>query len=135
MGRKVIETEAHVKQKIIKPWYTQKGAWSFMPVSNGLGRHGIPDHIGVVPITITPDMVGKVIGQAVLIEAKSPKKAGTCSARQYHEITEARKAGAIATVVGNEAELELVDEIIERFTYEADYVPTYPFINIDKSRK
>ena len=38
-----------------------------------VGQVGSADIIGVQPVTITPEMVGKVIGQAIAIEVKTPK--------------------------------------------------------------
>ncbi|HHA2674725.1 TPA: hypothetical protein ACOECQ_000792 [Stenotrophomonas maltophilia] len=40
------------------------------PFSSGLPA-GFPDLFGVVPVTITPDMVGTVVGVATFIECKS----------------------------------------------------------------
>ena len=37
-----------------------------------VGQVGSADIIGVKPVTITADMVGKVIGQAIAIEVKTP---------------------------------------------------------------
>ena len=37
-----------------------------------VGQVGSADIIGVQPVTITADMVGKVIGQAIAIEVKTP---------------------------------------------------------------
>lgn len=37
-----------------------------------VGQVGSADIIGVQPVTITPEMVGKVIGQAIAIEVKTP---------------------------------------------------------------
>ena len=37
-----------------------------------VGQVGSADIIGVQPVTITQDMVGKVIGQAIAIEVKTP---------------------------------------------------------------
>ena len=37
-----------------------------------VGQVGTADIIGVTPVTITADMVGKVIGQAIAIEVKTP---------------------------------------------------------------
>lgn len=46
-------------------------AWQFMPVQNGFGTHGVPDHIYCVPIVITQEMVGETVGMFIGIEAKT----------------------------------------------------------------
>ena len=133
--KKLIKTEAHVKQKLIKPWYSAARGWTFMPVSNGMGVGGIMDHIGCIPVTITPEMVGKTIGLSVNIEAKSPKKAGTASQRQFDQITDHRAAGGVSLVVGNEGDLHYLEDLLRRLIYESNSPLVYPDINIDKSRK
>ena len=68
---KKIVTENHVKA-LVKDWFDARGAWSYAPIQTGMGVHGIPDRVGVVPIIITPEMVGKRIGLFVGIESKRP---------------------------------------------------------------
>lgn len=68
---KTLKTENDVKAAV-KKWFDARGAWSYAPVQNGLGVHGIPDRIGCVPIVIIPDMVGWRIGLFVAVECKRP---------------------------------------------------------------
>jgi hypothetical protein len=65
------KSEADIKA-LVKDWFDAHDAWHFAPVQNGLGVHGIPDRIGVVPVTVTQEMVGKRIGLFVAVEAKRP---------------------------------------------------------------
>lgn len=46
-------------------------SFHFLPVSNGMGRHGVPDFICCLPTEITQDMVGDTVGVFVGIEAKT----------------------------------------------------------------
>lgn len=68
-------TENDVKA-MVKDWFDDREAWSYAPVQNGLGVHGIPDRIGCVPILVTPEMVGKMVGMFVSVEAKKPGRRG-----------------------------------------------------------
>lgn len=69
---KLPSSENDVK-KLVKEWYTLHGGWSFAaPTSRGMGVHGIHDRIGVIPVRITPEMVGKTVGVFVSVEAKKP---------------------------------------------------------------
>ena len=95
--------EGKVKDKI-KSWFKKNvpGIWYFMPVSNGMGKHGIPDFITCVPKVITPDMVGKTIGMFVAIEAKTEK--GKLSKFQSIQIEEIREASGVAFVIKGKPE-------------------------------
>jgi hypothetical protein len=64
-----IGSEPWVKEGI-KKFLDSLGAWHYMPVQSGLGVGGIPDHIACVPVTITPQMVGRTVGLFFAIEAK-----------------------------------------------------------------
>lgn len=73
---KLPTTENDVKKLVIQ-WFTDCGGYSFpTPPSRGMGVHGIADRIGVIPVTVTPEMVGKKIGLFVAIEAKKPGRRG-----------------------------------------------------------
>lgn len=100
--------EPKVKQ-LVKEWFDARGAFSWAPVSNGFGVHGIPDRVGCVPITITPEMVGKRIGVFVGIEAKGAhrkrEKAGGLTPQQVLRIKEIQNAAGVAGVVYGPEEL------------------------------
>jgi hypothetical protein len=57
---------------LVKEWFKNLAGWSYAPVQNGLGVHGIHDRVGCIPIIVTPEMVGRRIGLFVSIEAKAP---------------------------------------------------------------
>ena len=68
----------------IKKLLVAEGVYYFMPVSNGMGRHGIPDFICCVN------------GQFLAIEAKAGK--GKTTALQEREMQHIVDAGGIAVV-------------------------------------
>ena len=68
---KKITTENDVKA-LAKAWYEDHDGWSYAPIQNGLGVHGIHDRVGLVPMLITPEMVGRRVGVFVSIECKKP---------------------------------------------------------------
>jgi hypothetical protein len=72
--RKLV-TENHVKA-LVKDWFDKCKGWSYAPIQNGLGVHGIPDRVGVVPVTVTPDMVGRKVGVFIGVECKKPGRRG-----------------------------------------------------------
>lgn len=72
---KKLVTEDHVKD-IVHDWYKDHDAFSWATVQNGMGIHGIHDRTGVVPIIVTPEMVGKRIGLFVSVESKRPGRRG-----------------------------------------------------------
>lgn len=74
MKRK-ITTESHVKE-IVHDWFKSVNGWSYAPIQNGMGVHGIPDRVGCVPVRITPDMVGRKVGVFVAVECKRPGRRG-----------------------------------------------------------
>ena len=90
--------EGKVKDKIKRWLYaTFPGIFEFKPVSNGMGKHGIPDYVCCVPLTITHAMVGKTVGVFVGIEAKTEK--GKLSKHQEVRLAEIADAGGIVEVV------------------------------------
>ena len=76
--------EGKVKDRV-KRMLVEHGAWYFMPVSNGMGRHGIPDVIACLE------------GVFIAIECKAGK--GKTTALQERELANISTAGGIAMVV------------------------------------
>lgn len=89
--------ESKVK-RVVKDSLAGLNAWSFAPVSNGMGVHGIPDRIACVPITVTPEMVGARIGLFVAVECKAPGKLGTVTPLQQRQLDGIRAAGGVGIV-------------------------------------
>ena len=85
--------EGRVKAGIAK-LLKAKGIWYFLPVSNGMGRHGIPDFICCHG------------GKFLAIEAKAPGKLANVSAQQEREINAIRVARGIALVIDDPAKLD-----------------------------
>ena len=73
MVKKLVETENDVKE-LVKKVFDDALAWSYAPIQTGMGVHGIPDRVGCVPVRITPEMVGSVVGLFVAVEAKRPDR-------------------------------------------------------------
>lgn len=96
-----------------KKWLNNKGAFSFAPVSNGMGVHGIPDYIACVPVEITADMVGLQLGLFVGLEVKAPGRRGQanrgCSAPQLFRAAEICGAGGVFSVVDGDEDLQAVE--------------------------
>lgn len=100
--------EAKVKAAI-KKWLTSQGFWAaggkrpeevsgfyYMPVSNGMGVHGVPDFVCVCN------------GRALFIEAKAP--GGKCTENQIRRHEEIRAAGGLVIVAYS------VDDVKKVFT-------------------
>jgi hypothetical protein len=94
------DVKAEVKKIIL--WYRKLfysmgfAIWDFMPVSNGMGKHGVPD------------FNLSVFGLYVAIETKYGGKKPT--PRQKDCLEEIRKSGGIAVVV-DENNVDLVSKI------------------------
>ncbi len=84
--------EGRVKAKC-KEYLQSIGAWFYMPVSNGMGRHGIPDIICCID--------GRFVG----VECKAPGKKSTVSALQEREIAGIKAANGVAVVVDDVSQL------------------------------
>lgn len=82
--------EGKVKNKV-KALLKAHGIWYYLPVSNGMGVHGIPDFLCCMA------------GRFLAIETKAG--AGKCTALQEMQLTKLKEAGAIAFVI-NETNLE-----------------------------
>lgn len=85
---------------VVKKWYEGMQAWSYAPVQSGLGVHGIADRVGVIPVTITPAMVGKKVGILVAVESKRPGRRGEprrgMSQHQYDHMVDIKAAGGFS---------------------------------------
>ena len=83
----------------------ERGCYFFMPVSNGMGAHGVPDIICCVPITVTQDMVGKKIGIFAGVETKAPGKLKNATTLQLKNLKEINDAGGFGDVIDNDEDL------------------------------
>lgn len=75
-------------------WYDNPAGWYYMPVSNGMGVHGIPDFVCCWR------------GQFLAIEAKAPGKRDNTSTNQDDRLREISSAGGVAIVVDDVSQLE-----------------------------
>src|SRR3972149_10878413 len=116
MSRK-IETENQVKA-LVKKWFDAQQAWSYAPIQNGLGVHGIPDRIGCMAVVVTQAMVGKKLGLFVAVEAKRPGREsevhGGLTRHQLNNLDAIFLAGGIAEVCDGEADIVELDITLER---------------------
>jgi len=84
--------EGRVKAKV-KIYLNDIGAYWYCPVSNGMGRVGVPDFIVCWN------------GQFVGVETKAPGKRANTTPNQDREIAGIRKAGGVAIVVDDVSQL------------------------------
>ena len=118
MGRRKDEPadEPYVKRKV-HGWYERHNAFSWAPVSNGFGVHGIPDRVGCVPVVVTPEMVGKTIGLFVAVESKGEhrktQKNGGLSPNQLDRRREILDASGMWAVSYDASAPEELDEMLE----------------------
>lgn len=78
-------------------------------VKYGVGNPGGSDLIGVTPVTVTADMVGRTIGVFTAIEVKTPT--GKPTAAQLNFIDVIRRAGGIAGICRSPDDLsKLIEE-------------------------
>lgn len=73
------------------------------PVDFGLCK-GSADLIGIKPVTITQDMVGKVVGVFAGVEVKTPS--GRLSPEQERWLEFVSRAGGAVVVTRNQGEIE-----------------------------
>ena len=99
--------EGRVKAKI-KALLKKHEVWNFVPVSGGMGAHGIPDIIACHR--------GKFFG----IEAKAPNKKNNVSALQKMQLNGIKASGGIAMVVATDDDIEYLEAILEAMTKAAD---------------
>lgn len=88
--------EGKVKAQV-KKWLEARDAWYFMPVSNGMGKMGVPDFICCIR------------GLFLAIECKAPGKLGAVTELQKHQIKEIVASGGTAIVVDDVALLDCLD--------------------------
>jgi len=112
MSKRNPETENNVKA-LVKDWFDSRGAWSYAPIQNGMGVHGIHDRIGCVPVVITSDMVGMKLGVFVSVEAKAPGRRGEAargmSAHQARNLKEIREAFGASIVCDGQEDLQFLE--------------------------
>jgi hypothetical protein len=115
--KKVITTENDVK-KLVKKVFDDAGAWSYAPIQTGMGAHGIPDRVGCVPVTITPEMVGQTFGLFVAVEAKRPGRRGEKNAgatgQQVEQLRGIIDAGGVAILADGEDDAAWLGAEIKR---------------------
>ncbi len=106
------KTENDVKA-LVKKWFDEQHAWSYAPIQNGLGVHGIHDRIGCLPVMVTPAMVGKKIGLFVSVEAKKPGRRGEelrgMSRHQYNNMVDILSAWGLSIVCDGQEDLDGLD--------------------------
>lgn len=85
--------EGRVKAQIKGFLRQLKDCWFFLPVSNGMGVHGIPDIIACIN------------GVFVAIECKAPGKLDNVTPNQVNQLNGILGAGGIAVVVDSLDEL------------------------------
>jgi hypothetical protein len=89
-------TPEGIVKKRVKDYLDSIGAWHFLPVSNGMGRHGIPDILACIN--------GRFYG----IECKARGKRANTSALQERELAGIAAAGGVAVVVDHLDQLKEV---------------------------
>lgn len=104
--------EAPVK-RAVHAVFKRLAAWSYAPVQNGMGVVGIPDRVGCVPITITPDMVGRTIGVFVAVECKAPGKLRTVTANQQRNLDGIRAAKGVALALDSADTKDVLAAVVE----------------------
>lgn len=92
--------EGKVKEAC-KRFLKARGAWYFMPVSNGMGQVGIPDIIACYK------------GLFVAIETKAPGKKGNVTPNQERAIKSIQEAGGFAFVVDDPSDLPVIFDSID----------------------
>lgn len=113
-------TEGDVKE-LVKAWFKARGGWSYAPIQNGLGEHGIHDRVGCIPLVITQAMVGKRIGLTVTVESKEPGRRNEerrgMSKHQQLQMEAALAAGGFSICCDGGEDLERLDYNLDRFQH------------------
>jgi len=116
---KKIETENHVKD-IVRQWCDAHDAFHFAVVQNGMGVHGIHDRLMALPITITPEMVGKKVGLFVAVECKKPDRRNEpdrgMSKHQVMFMEGVQKAGGVSVCCDGHEDLLALQYELQRLT-------------------
>lgn len=86
--------EGKVKDAV-KKLLKSRDIWYYLPVSNGMGQHGIPDFICCVP----------PMGKFLAIETKAPGKLRTVTPLQERAIGNIRTARGWAMVIDDAEDL------------------------------
>lgn len=95
--------EGKVKQAV-KRLLTKRGAYYYMPMSNGMGRVGAPDFM-----ICLPDNHG---GRFVGVETKAPGKRNNTTPNQNRELEWIKRSGGVAVVIDDASQLDtLLDEL------------------------
>ena len=95
--------EGKVKERVRETLKRRQAYWH-MPVQNGMGKPALDFHV-CVPIEITPEMVGQVVGLYVGVETKAEGKKPT--PRQRSTMAEIEAAGGTVFVIdGDTTQLE-----------------------------
>lgn len=106
---KLGQSENDVKA-LVKKWFDSRDAWSYAPIQTGMGEHGIPDRVGCLPMIVTPEMVGKVIGIFVAVEAKKPgrrgEKNGGATPAQINQLRDIMASHGISALVDGTHDLD-----------------------------
>ena len=116
---KKLETENHVKD-LVRQWCDRHDAFHFAVVQNGMGVHGIHDRLAALPITITPDMVGKTVALFVSIECKKPGRRNEpdrgMSKHQVMVMEGVKKAGGVSVCCDGEEDLLALQYQLQNLT-------------------
>lgn len=88
--------------------------YQIMPATGYGGSVGIPDHVACMPVTITPEMVGKTFGAFIGVESKTPT--GKLHGLQSINISWIIAAGGFAQVVYSEEGAQVLkQQLIKRY--------------------
>ena len=97
--------ESSVQRAIQTFWRRVMKGWVFKVHGNEFTGSGIPDLVGCVPITITPEMVGLTVGIFVALEVKRDHDE-EASIIQLQTIEEIKASYGYAEVVHSEREAQ-----------------------------